>query len=368
MTSKITQQTADAAMFVYETFATDSAEVAAELGVSVEVARDRLARAEAAGLICSDVQEGRTDGSLNNRGDVTGTHNVWQGWAISIDEHSEEEAREIVNSALGIDTDGLTLAEAQEEAREMIAEAKAEAAAEYEAPLSKRCSKCHVSQAPTAFARSASSKDGLYSQCKSCEADGRKAKKAVKEALHHGTPDQIVSALKARDHAEGKHSSHTEAGCSRCAEALGRGDYPEHFDPTPYPTATAIANGADPVQALNAAPAYGDGRNLRDAPAFGSQVPVTIEAIGHTGRAWRIEVGNRVLDLRTSSPRRYLVITLNGTIIKRTDNQRTALNEQRKRNLTTGATPAMTIDTAASAILRAGELVTSFTYQQVRGA
>jgi hypothetical protein len=102
MSAKITQQQADAAMFVYETFATDSAEVAKHLGVSKSVARTRLAALEAKGLCCADVQEDPAGHGLVNRGERVGEHNVWQMARCSVDDTTPEEAAALIFSTLSV--------------------------------------------------------------------------------------------------------------------------------------------------------------------------------------------------------------------------------------------------------------------------
>lgn len=53
---------------------------------------------------------------------------------------------------------------------------------------------------------------------------------------------------------------------------------------------------------------------------------VTIERIGATGRAFRIRHSAGSFDIRTRSPRRFLVIDVIGqSVFKRTDNLKTAI-------------------------------------------
>jgi hypothetical protein len=52
---------------------------------------------------------------------------------------------------------------------------------------------------------------------------------------------------------------------------------------------------------------------------------------GHTGKAFRLQVGSSIFDIRTRSSRRYLVVNLRGHWVeKRTDNIETALRAASK--------------------------------------
>lgn len=58
---------------------------------------------------------------------------------------------------------------------------------------------------------------------------------------------------------------------------------------------------------------------------------ISVMRIGHTGRAFRLQVGRSIFDIRTRSSRRFLVVNLRSHWVeKRTDNIETALKAASK--------------------------------------
>jgi hypothetical protein len=233
------EQLAEIALHVFDSFATDTAEIGQAFGLSKEQARTRLATLEQLGMVCSELQEDPSRGGLVNRGGKVGQHNVWQAAFGSIDDTTHEEATARIHKELGLtgpskadidkavtqlqaemstpefaaalavtETAGDTGSEETPVARKTStpkAATKAEtepAAAEIPrqetarmnaaAPEGQKwCPRHRRYEDRSMFTSNKASKDGLFSVCKEAEADDRKrwaAEKAAKSGKAPAAP------------------------------------------------------------------------------------------------------------------------------------------------------------------------------------
>ena len=61
--------------------------------------------------------------------------------------------------------------------------------------------------------------------------------------------------------------------------------------------------------------------------------PIALTRIGNTGRAFQVNTRGQIYKIRTTSPRRYIVVDGRGKyVVKRTDNLDTARRAARKLN------------------------------------